>query len=256
MLRTCLTQSMAADQYNADPCRLMIRIWPRTDTLWIHTSVTRIHRNHWNIQRGAAIQTIHSHRPIQCGSMWQYSEQNSIATWDKVCNMLVITRSQGLHPESISTNLAMRINVLDVEHGRNRLITGHWCIPLTSARETTNNDNDPQGTPVQSNEYEYMIWCRILNGIFRSAANDVNWLSKAKRPAIKACRLQGTERFLNLFPGWYVGVDRKRSVEGGPWWFPHQRHETKYRDWCSRTELVRNWHNMIGMTLGRLPLNI
>ena len=43
---------------------------------------------------------------------------------------------------------------LDVEHGRNHLITGQWCEPLTSAREITINVNDSQGTLVHSSKCE------------------------------------------------------------------------------------------------------
>ena len=43
---------------------------------------------------------------------------------------------------------------LDVEHGRNHLITGQWCEPLTSAREIAINVNDSQGTLVHSSECE------------------------------------------------------------------------------------------------------
>jgi hypothetical protein len=43
---------------------------------------------------------------------------------------------------------------LDVEHGRNHLITGQWCEPLTSAREITIDVNDSQGTLVHSTECE------------------------------------------------------------------------------------------------------
>lgn len=38
----------------------------------------------------------------------------------------------------------------EVEHGRNHLIIDQWCKLLTGARETTNNENGSQGTPVQS----------------------------------------------------------------------------------------------------------
>jgi hypothetical protein len=41
-----------------------------------------------------------------------------------------------------------------VEHGRNHLITGQWCEPLTSVREITINVNDSQGTLVHSSECE------------------------------------------------------------------------------------------------------
>ena len=42
----------------------------------------------------------------------------------------------------------------DVEHGRNHLITGQWCEPLTSVREITINVNASQGTLVHSSECE------------------------------------------------------------------------------------------------------
>ena len=42
----------------------------------------------------------------------------------------------------------------DVEHGKNHLIIGQWCEPLTSAREITINVNDSQGTLVHSIECE------------------------------------------------------------------------------------------------------
>jgi hypothetical protein len=43
---------------------------------------------------------------------------------------------------------------LDVEHGRNHLITNNSGKPLTSAREITSDANDSQVTLVQSNECE------------------------------------------------------------------------------------------------------
>ena len=42
------------------------------------------------------------------------------------------------------------ITGVEVEHGRNHLITGHWWKPLTSAREITIDVNDSQGIEVQS----------------------------------------------------------------------------------------------------------
>ena len=38
------------------------------------------------------------------------------------------------------------IDCVEVEHGRNQLIIGQWCEPLTSVRETTNNENGSQST--------------------------------------------------------------------------------------------------------------
>ena len=102
-----------------------------------------------------------------------------------------------------------------VKHGWNRLITGHWCIPLRSAREITNNDDDSQGSIVHSNE----IWMKELklniHGIFQLEFNYINQLLKIRIPTIEACKFQGTEWFLSLIPGWCVEVDRNTLVEGG-----------------------------------------
>ena len=38
-----------------------------------------------------------------------------------------------------------------------RLITGHWCIPLTYARSPTDNDNGNQCTRVQTNKCENVL---------------------------------------------------------------------------------------------------
>ena len=72
--------------------------------------------------------------------------------------MIPITTSEGncatqglrLNPEWYNSNHVKK--GVDVKHGRNHLITGHCCTPLTSAREITNNDDDSQGTIVHSNE--------------------------------------------------------------------------------------------------------
>lgn len=127
---------------------------------------------------------------------------------------------------------------VDVEHGRNRLITGSWCIPLTSAREITNNDDDSKGTIVHSNEMWMNESKSNIRGIFRSEVNDVNPLSKTRIPTIEACRFQGTKWFLSLILGWWVGVNRNRLVEGGKWWIPHHRHETGVRRY---REIKRAW---------------
>jgi len=55
-----------------------------------------------------------------------------------------------------------------------RLITSQWCKLLTSMRETTNNDNVPQGTISTIHK----MWIEELDSntreITRSKANDVN----------------------------------------------------------------------------------
>ena len=48
----------------------------------------------------------------------------------------------------------MSLQCCEVEHGRNQLIIGQLCEPLTSAREITIDVNDCQGTLVQSTERE------------------------------------------------------------------------------------------------------
>ena len=50
--------------------------------------------------------------------------------------------------------LSMRLQRSEFEHGRNHLIIGQLCEPLTSAKDITINVNDSQGTIVQSTECE------------------------------------------------------------------------------------------------------
>ena len=132
---------------------------------------------------------------------------------------------------------------LDVEHGRNHLITGHWGISLKSAREITNDDNDSKGTfstsqwmwtsELRSNICE-IIWSEVIG---------VNLLLEARRPAIEACMFQGTNLFLILIPKWCAKVYREILIEGGPWCIPHHRHETKTWKWCKMVEMMNmNWH--------------
>ena len=86
-------------------------------------------------------------------TMWIYATVHRIysnATWicQKISRVFISTT---LQYESNHVNTCV-----EVEHGRNHLITGHQCIPLTSVREITINVNDSQGTLVQSNECELM----------------------------------------------------------------------------------------------------
>lgn len=69
---------------------------------------------------------------------------------------------------------------LEVGHGRNNLIIDQWCEPLTSVRETTNNDNGSQGTP--STIYEVWIDNLMSNThrIIQSKAKDENLSSKVR----------------------------------------------------------------------------
>ena len=85
--------------------------------------------------------------------------------------------SPSLDPQYDSNDVS---ECLEVEHGRNHLITDQWHEPLTSVRETTTNDNGSQGTP--SRIYEVWISDMKLNThrIIWSKANDENHSSKAR----------------------------------------------------------------------------
>ena len=76
-------------------------------------------------------------------------------------------------PPDQSKNSNMWIDVLKSNMLENHLITGQWCEPLTSARETTHNVNGSQGTtstihgiwivswsrtPVKSPDRKPMMW--------------------------------------------------------------------------------------------------
>ena len=59
------------------------------------------------------------------------------------------------------TALFLRLTLgrwVEVEHGRNHLITGQWCEPLTSVMEITNDNNDSQGIIVHYDEWEWISW--------------------------------------------------------------------------------------------------
>ena len=50
---------------------------------------------------------------------------------------------------------SIHVNIcIDVEHGRNHLITSYWCKLLKSVREIITDVNDSQGILVHSSEYE------------------------------------------------------------------------------------------------------
>ena len=65
-------------------------------------------------------------------------------------------------------------------HVRNNFITVHWCIPLTNVRQLTDNDDENQRTPVQSNKSEYISWIWTLEIIYQSWDVDVFSLSIVK----------------------------------------------------------------------------
>ena len=55
---------------------------------------------------------------------------------------------------SMSTCLTTWIEVLRLNIVVHRLITSHWCIPLTDTRSPIDNENGNQGTRVKSNKCE------------------------------------------------------------------------------------------------------
>ena len=63
-------------------------------------------------------------------------------------------------PPDQSTNSNMWIDVLKSNMLENHLITDQWCELLTSAKETTNNDNGSQGTTSTIHGMWTVIWHR------------------------------------------------------------------------------------------------
>lgn len=60
--------------------------------------------------------------------------------------MTEVSLTQGLFYNRDDTNLWHENKWVDVEHGRNCLITGQWGVLLTDVREPTNDENGPQRT--------------------------------------------------------------------------------------------------------------
>ena len=144
---------MDADQYKAYP-------WER----WINMPTRIQHRSMWKrLKLGHSYQTynvdlcqmdtnLSTTMTIQ---MWIHARTHinySIATWGKQWALNKYRGYSSRLPQS--TILSMWLQCLDVEHGRNHLITGQWWEPWTSVREITINVNHSQGTLVQSTECE------------------------------------------------------------------------------------------------------
>ena len=95
-----------------------------------------------------------------------------------LCDLSLGSCAQTLPNLSIDYN--MWIYVLTSNMLESRLITSQWCKLLTSTRETTNNENGPQGTI----KTIHGMWIEELKSnireITRSNANDVNLSSSAK----------------------------------------------------------------------------
>ena len=79
----------------------------------------------------------------------------------------------------ISTSSSMRTCKLMSNMQEHRLITSQWWKLLTDARETTNNDNGPQGTTGTIYGVRINELTSNTRRIIRSEANDVNLSSNA-----------------------------------------------------------------------------
>ena len=123
------------------------------NTLWIYARRLKLRR--------------HSHMTYKVDLCFD-TNHYSIVSWIKKM------RPKVFNPVIWKYKYSHVITCVEVEHGRNHLITGHWWKPLTSVREITNNVSDSQGTLVQSNECESMIWGRTFGGISRSGVNNEN----------------------------------------------------------------------------------
>ena len=76
----------------------------------------------------------------------------SITTWGKAMNAQQISKVFIMFSNKYDSIHANKC--IEVEHGRNHLITGQWWELLTSAREISINVNDPQGISVNSPKCE------------------------------------------------------------------------------------------------------
>ena len=104
--------------------------------------------------------------------------------WQKLNGLSKVNRKMLMQPEVFTDHYGTILHNgnkwAEVDHVRNRWITGQWCIPLTNARQPTNNENECQGAPVQSNKCEWMSWSWTLGRIYQSGGNDESPLSIAK----------------------------------------------------------------------------
>ena len=104
--------------------------------------------------------------------------------WQKLNGLSKVNREMLMQPEVFTDHYGTILHNgnkwAEVDHVRNRWITSQWWIPLTNARQPTNNENECQGAPVQSNKCEWMSWSRTLERIYRSGGDDESPLSIVK----------------------------------------------------------------------------
>jgi len=116
-----------------------------------------------------------------------------------------------------SRNSKMWIDVLTSNILENRLITSQLCESLTSATETTNNDNGHQGTISTI----HRMWIEELKlnirEITQSKANDVNLSSSVKKFPLGHASSKVPEGSLSInFPDNELKLTGSDSIEGGP----------------------------------------
>ena len=143
---------MAVDQYKTDPCEG----WTIMATRIQHRSMRRrLKFGHsyqtYNVDLFLMDANMSKTTDIQCGSMqWLVQniplqlERRQNAQWTPRVFILFLRKYDSIHVN----------RCIEVEHGRNLLITSQWCEPLTCAREITIIVNDSQGTLVHSTECE------------------------------------------------------------------------------------------------------
>lgn len=86
----------------------------------------------------------------------------------------------------------------------NHLITSQWCGPITGMRETTNNDNGPQGITVQSMNVSMKLRSNT-HGITRSKANNEDLSSAAKNWPLRHANskvLKGSSKSSSWIVSW------------------------------------------------------
>ena len=148
---------------------------------------------------------------------WTATYKSGQHHWQKLNGLSKVNREMLMQPEVFTDHYGTILHNgnkwAEVDHVRNRWITGQWCIPLTNTRQPTDNDNECQGAPVQSDKCEWMSWSRTLERIYQSGGNDESPLSIAKSlPLMTANPKVLTKRLYILVPEQWVGIDGKISA--------------------------------------------
>ena len=86
----------------------------------------------------------------------------------------------------------MRINESMSILMKHHMIIGHWCIPLTDVRRSTDNDDELQGTWVQTEKCEINVLKSNTCRIKQSGVIFVYPLSFARNPTTNDYNIHGT----------------------------------------------------------------